>query len=90
MAGSDYSLFCEVTISPFSDTTAVSESFVTWTRPSGETQHKVGKSIQLVFSPLTIDNEGVYTCTAYYFLNEIKSPEGSDNYEVSISKSLCF
>ena len=86
MAGSDYSLFCDVTISPFSDTTGVSKSFVIWIRPSGETR----KSIQLVFSPLTIDNEGVYNCTAYYLLNGIKSPEGSDNYEVSISKSLCF
>ena len=88
VAGSDYSLFCEVTIPPFSDTITVSLTFVTWTYPSEETQHTFGGSVQLAFTPLTIDDEGVYTCTAYYRVNGISSPQGSDSHEVSVSKSL--
>ena len=93
VAGSNYSLFCEVTIPPFSSTTGVSIPVVIWTRPSGNSDHLdllFGNSVQLLFSPLTSDDDGVYTCTAYYFVNGIASPQGSDSHEVSVSKSLCF
>ena len=66
--GSDYSLFCEVTIPPFSDIITVSDAFVTWTYPSGEVQHAFGNSVQLVISPLTINDEGtlVYSITCQF------------------------
>ena len=91
VAGSDYSLFCEVTIPPFSGTTGISEPVVIWTRPSGNSDHLLfGNSVQLLFSPLTSDDDGVYTCTAHYLVNGISSPQGSDSHEISVSKSLCF
>ena len=94
VAGSDYSLFCEVTIPTFSDTINVSEAFVTWTHPSGEIQSGVIGKYQLSFSPLTIDDEGIYTCTAYYFVNGISSPAASSFYNVFIRKYIhahvCF
>ena len=62
VAGSDYTLICEITIPTFSHTITVSMPFVTWTYPSGEMQHTFGNSVQLVFSPLTSDDDGVYTC----------------------------
>ena len=84
VAGSDYSLFCDVTI-PLPIT--VSATVITWTYQSGETR-RVGHSAQLVFSPLTSDDEGVYICTAHYLVSGITSPPGSDSHEVSVSKSL--
>ena len=90
VADSDYSLFCEVTIPPISVTAAVSEPLVVlvWTYPSGETQHAIGISAQLLFSPLTSDDDGVYTCTAYYLVNGIASPRASSDYHVTFSKSV--
>ena len=88
VAGSNYTLICEVTIPMFSGTTAVSEAFVTWTYPSGET-HAFRSSAQIVLSPVTSDDDGVYTCTAHYLADGIASPQGSDSHEVSVSKSLC-
>ena len=89
VAGSDYSLFCEVTIPPFSGTTGVSVPVVIWTYPSGETQHVIWNTAQLLFSPLTSDDEGVYICTAYYPVNGIASPRASSDYHVTFSKSIC-
>ena len=90
VVGSDYSLYCEVTIPPFRDASAVTEPFVTWTNPSGKTQHAIGKSVQLTFTPLTSDDDGVYTCTAHYLVNGIASPQGSSDYHVTFSKSVSF
>ena len=91
VAGSNYTLFCEVTIPPFSSTTGVSVPVVIWTRPSGNSDRPlVENSVQLLFSPVTSDDDGVYTCTAHYFVNGISSPQGSDSHEVSVSKSLYF
>ena len=91
MTGSNYSLFCDVTIPPFNGTTGVSVPVVIWTRPSGNRDRPLfGNSVQLLFCPLTSDDDGVYTCTAYYFVNGIASPQGSDSHEVSVSKSLYF
>ena len=90
VAGLNYSLFCEVTIPMFSGTTGVSEAFILWTYPSGETQYALGNSVQLLFSPLTSDDEGVYTCTAHYLVNGIASPQGSSDYHVTFSKSVSF
>ena len=85
VAGSNYSLFCEVTIPPFS---GVSEPVVIWTHPSGETQIAFGNSIQLLFSQLTSDDDGIYTCTAHYFVNGIASPQASSDYYITFSESV--
>ena len=90
VTGFNYTLICEVTIPPFNDTITVSEACVIWTHPSGETESAVGNSVQLLFSPLTSDDDGVYTCTAHYLADGIASPQGNDSHEVSVSKSLCF
>ena len=87
VTGFHYTLICEVTIPPFNDTITVSEAFVTWTYPSGET---FGNSVQLTFAPVTSDDDGVYTCTAHYLADGIVSLQGNDSHEVSVSKSLCF
>ena len=88
VAGSNYVLFCEVTIPPFSDTINVSEPYIEWTLPFGEIQSGVIGKEQLSFSPLTIDDEGIYTCTARYFVNGISSPAASSFYNVFISKYM--
>ena len=84
VAGSDYTLICKITIPTFSHTITVSMPFVTWTYPSGETERAFGNSVQLVFSPLTSDDDGVYTCMAYYFVNGIASPQGSSTFSKSV------
>ena len=85
VAGSDYSLFCDVTIPPLlGDISSVSSPSVTWTYPSGET---LENSVQLKFSPLSIDDEGTYNCTAYYFVGEVSSPSSTTLHHISISKS---
>ena len=87
VVGSNYSLFCEVTIPPpLSDISSVSSPSVTWTYPSGET---LENSVQLIFSPLTINDEGTYNCTAYYFVGGVLSPTSSDFRFLLVSKS-CF
>ena len=57
-------------------------------------QSGVMEEDQLSFSPLTIDDEGIYTCTAHYFVNGILSPAASSFYNVFISKYMhmhvCF
>ena len=88
VAGSNYSLFCEVTIPPFSDTISVSKPYIEWTLPFGEIKSGIIDKNQLSFSPLTIDDEGVYTCTAHYFVNGISSPAASSFYNVFISKYM--
>ena len=88
VAGSNYSLICDVTIPPFSDTIIVSVPFVTWTYPSGETQHTIWYSVQLSFTPLTSDDDGVYTCTAYYLVKGIVSSQANSDYHITFSKSV--
>ena len=96
VAGSNYSLFCDVTIPPFSGTVTinVSEPYIEWTRSFGEIQSGVIGKDQLSFSPLTIDDEGIYTCTAHYFVNEMSSPAARSFHNVFISKYIhmhvCF
>ena len=87
VAGSNYSLFCDVTIPPpLRDINAVSLPLITWTYPSGHVQHAFVNSVQLVFSPLTINDEGTYNCTAYYHVDGVTSPTNSFHH-VSVSKS---
>ena len=85
VAGSNYSLFCDVTIPQFSDTINVSVPFISWVSPSGMSQQGYLKYISL--SPLTLDDEGTYTCTAHYFVNGVSSPSASTLYNVIVSKS---
>ena len=91
VAGSNYSLFCEVTIPPLlSDMITVPSSSVTWTHPSGEVQHAFGNSVQLIFSPLTINDEGTYNCTAYYHVGGVPSLSTSVFHHVSVGKSYFY
>ena len=91
VAGSNYSLFCEVTIPPpLRDINTVSSPSIIWTYSSGDVQHSIGNSVQLQFSPLTIDDEGTYNCTAYYFVGGVSSPASSDFHLLSVSKSYFY
>ena len=88
VAGSDYSLFCDVTIPPLlRDINSVSSPSVTWIHPSGEVHNAFGNSVQLIISPLTINDEGTYNCTAYYHVGGVTSPSASDFHHVSVGKS---
>ena len=92
VVGSNHSLFCEVAIPPLlplGDIISLSLSYIIWTHLSGETQQVVGNSSQLAFSPLTSDDEGVYTCTAHYSVSGIRSPQGSCDHDVTFSKCVC-
>ena len=81
-------LFCEVTIpSLLRDINAVSLPSVTWTYPSGEVHNAFGNSVQLVISPLTINDEGTYNCTAYYHVGGVISPSTTSFHHVSVGKS---
>ena len=89
VAGSNYSLFCDVTIPPLlRDINAVSSPSVTWTYPSGEVHHAFGNSVQLVIYPLTIDDEGTYNCTAYYHVGGVTSPSTISFHRVLVGKSF--
>ena len=91
MAGSNYSLFCEVTIPPLlRDTNAVSLPSVTWTCPSGGVHNAFGNSVQLVISPLTINDEGTYNCTAYYHVGGVPSPSTSVFHHISVGMSYFY
>ena len=41
---------------------------------------------RLSLSPLTHDDEGDYTCTAYYTVLEARSPMTDQTYQVKISE----
>ena len=86
VAGSNYSIFCEVTIPQLSDMITV-PPYVIFTYPSGEVQHAFGNSVQLVISPLTINDEGTYNCTAYYHVGGVPSLSTSVFQNVSVGKS---
>ena len=82
------SLFCEVTIPPLlRDINVVSSPPVTWTYPSGEVQLAFGNSVQLVISPLTINDEGTYNCTAYYHVSGVASPSKTSFHRALVGKS---
>ena len=86
VAGSNYSLFCEVTIPPFSDM-STEPPYVIFTYPSREVQHAFGNSVQLVIYPLTVNDEGTYNCTAYYHVGRVPSLSTSVFHHVSVGKS---
>ena len=91
VAGSNYSLFCEVTVPPFSGTVIASEALIIWTHPSGTSDRAlIGSPGQLLFSPLTTDDGGVYTCTGYYLILGATSPRASSDYYVTFSESVWF
>ena len=90
VVGSNYSLFCDVTIPTFKDTITVAQlAYIKWVCPSGRTQEAPGK-YALVFSPLTLNDEGTCTCTAHYLVVGISSPSASSHYHVTVSKSKAF
>ena len=89
VAGStDYSLVCDITIPSLSDT----PPSVTWTLSSHTTQTRSavasgGQSYvsRLPLTPLTLDDEGDYTCTAEYTENG-DTYSASDTYNVTVGK----
>ena len=89
MAGSSYSLFCDVRITL--NVNRVSLPNITWSKYSvGVIQEGPGES-ELLFSPLTPEDKGLYFCTAKYSVGGVASPSSqSSNIEVSVSKSLCL
>ena len=93
----DYALFCNITISPSTGTIAFLIVRGAWRYPSGSVQDLLVTEIptdgddlkffsRLSLSPLTHDDEGDYTCTAYYTADEVRSPMTDQTYQVKISK----
>ena len=96
VAGSndDYALVCDITIPPTVSDDMPSVT-VMWTVPSGISWTEMAVAIghhnyyssyysRLPLTPLTHDDEGDYTCDAYYTLDGSRSPTASDTYHVTI------
>ena len=92
-AGSRYVLICTITLP--TGVTVSDVPSVQWRRPSGgSTTGNVdsggvsgGKSLYnslLIFDPLTLSDEGDYTCTATYSLGGHTSPSGMDTLGLSV------
>ena len=93
----DYALFCNITISPSTGTISLLRVSGAWRYPSGRVQDFFVTEIptdgddlkffsRLSLSPLTHDDEGDYTCTAYYTVLEARSPMADQTYQVKISE----
>ena len=88
---SDYTLVCDITITePVSDD--MPSVMVVWILASGSSRiHSAIKNgdhnyySRLPLTPLTHDDEGDYTCDAYYTLDGSRSPAASDTYHVTIT-----
>ena len=91
----DYVLFCNITISPSTGTIAFLIVHGAWRYPSGRVQDFRVTEIptdgddlkffsRLSLSPLTHDDEGDYTCTAYYTVGGVRSPLTDQTYQVKI------
>ena len=89
VAGSiDYTLVCDIMIPSVSDD--ITTVTATWTVPFGEfwTETAIAGgdhiySTTLPLNPLTHDDEGDYTCDAYYTVEEFRSPSSSITYHVT-------
>ena len=94
VAGSnDYTLVCDIVIPSVSDSTPTIT--VMWTMPFGdfwtETAIASGDHIYsstLPLNPLTRDDEGDYSCEAYYTMDESRSLSSSSTYHVTIRGEL--
>ena len=98
VGSTDYALFCNITI-PLSTGTIIAFLIVSgaWRYPCGTVQDLLvtetptdGDDLkffsQLSLSPLNPDDEGDYTCTAYYTVGGVRSPMTDQTYQVKISE----
>ena len=94
VGSTDYTLFCNITV-PLSIAFLIVSG--TWRYPSGTVQDfRVTETptdgddlkffSRLSLSPLNHDDEGDYTCTAYYTVLEARSPMTDQTYQVKISE----
>ena len=97
VGSTDYVLFCNITIPQSTGTIALLIVRGAWRYPSGRVQDLFvtetptdGDDLKffsrLSLSPLTHDDEGDYTCTAYYTVLEARSPMADQTYQVKISE----
>ena len=91
VAGSnDYTLVCDITVpEPVSGATPIVT--IMWTVPSGILWTEMAITFgddnyysRLPLTSLTHDDEGDYTCDAYYTLDGSRSPTASNTYHVTI------
>ena len=93
----DYVLFCTLTIPPLTGIIFTLRVNILWRYPSGKVQNFPRTEIptdgddlkfysRLSLSPLTHDDEGDYTCTAYYTVVGVRSPMTDQTYQVMISE----
>ena len=93
----DYALFCNITIPPSTGTISLLIVSGVWRYPSGSVQSLPlieistdGDDLQffsrLSLSPLNHNDEGDYTCTAYYTVGGVRSPMTDQTYQVKISE----
>ena len=57
---------------------------ISWRLPSGTILSSDQDFTRLPFTPLTSHAEGDYTCTAYYTVEGVRSPEASKDYHVTV------
>ena len=97
VGSTDYALFCNITIPLSTGTIAILIVSGTWGYPSGTVQDFLVTKIptdvddlkffsRLSLSPLNHDDEGDYTCTAYYTVGGVRSPMTDQTYQVKISE----
>ena len=97
VGSTDYVLFCNITIPLSTGTFSLLRVSGAWRYPSGRVQDLLVTEIptdgddlkffsRLSLSPLTHDDEGDYTCTAYYFADGVRSPMTDQTYQVKISE----
>ena len=78
----DYSLLCVITIPSTISNHATPA--ILWRLPSGTILSSDQDFTRLPFTPLTSQAEGNYTCTAYYTVGGVRSPEASKDYHVTV------
>ena len=97
VGSTDYALFCNITIPLSTGTITILIVSGTWRYPSGTVQDFLVTKIptdvddlkffsRLSLSPLNPDDEGDYTCTAYYTVGGVRSPMTDQTYQVKISE----
>ena len=97
VGSTDYALFCNITIPLSTGTISLLIVSGAWRYPSGTVQDLLVTEIptdgddlkffsRLSLSPLTHDDEGDYTCTAYYTAGGVRSPMTDQTYQVKISE----
>ena len=78
----DYSLLCVITIPSTISNHATPT--ISWRLPSGTILSSDQDFTRLPFTPLTSQAEDDYTCTAYYTVGGVRSPEASKKHHVTV------